>query len=179
MSRRPAHPPRSTDASARRPRPRVPTRSQSIRPRKPGAQHRPHEATVPLPPVSLGGYPFPELTTQWTKIPHQAGLFAILERVPTAEAYRPLFLGEAADIHEALATLSRRVTLPGANNGSVLVYAALATNVARVARQHIVTTLRTLYQLPPPLAPVLPQESRVPADIAASLSRSRRRARPT
>ncbi len=157
MSRRTVLPSRSTSASPRRRRSRVTALSQSTRRRKPGIQHRTYEATTPLPPVSLGGYPFPVLTTQWTKIPHQAGLFAILERVPTAEAYRPLLLGEAADMHEALATLSYRVTLPAVNNRSVLVYAALATNVVRAARQHIVTTLRTLYQLPTLLAPVLPQ----------------------
>jgi hypothetical protein len=161
MSQRTARPSLSASASPCR-RPRVATPARSARTREPVAQHRPHEPTPPLPPVSLGGYPFPELTTQWTKLPHQAGLFAILERVPAAEGYRPLFLSEAADIHEALATLSRRATLPGVSKTSVLVYAALATNVVRTARQHIVTTLRTLYQLPPSLAPVLPQGSIAP-----------------
>ena len=116
---------------------------------------------------------------QWTTLPHQAGLFAILERVPTADAYRPLVLGEAADMYAALATLSRRVTLPGATPGRVLVYAALATNVVRAVRQHIVTTLRTRYQLPTSQDPLLPHRSMVDASIAASPPRSRRRARTT
>jgi len=153
MSRRTARPSLPAVASPRR-RSRVAAPSRSARKRESVAQRRPHEATAPLPPVSLGGYPFSELTTQWAKLPHHAGLFAILERVPTAEGYRPLFLGEAADMHEALATLSRRATLPGVSNTSFLVYAALATNVVRAARQHIVTTLRTLYPSPTPLAPV-------------------------
>ena len=159
MSRRTPRPSRLVSASPHRHRPRVTASSRSTRQRKSVAPRRPHEATAPLPPVSLGGYPFPELSMQWTQLPHQAGLFAILERVPTAEAYRPLLLSEAGDIHAALATLSRRAPLPGVSKTSVLVYAALVTNVVQAARQHIVTTLRTLYQLPPPVAPVFSREA--------------------
>jgi hypothetical protein len=89
MSRQTARPSLPTVATLRRRRPRVTAPSRSARKRESVVQRRPHEATAPLPPVSLGGYPFPELTTQWAKLPHQAGLFAILERVPTAEGYRP------------------------------------------------------------------------------------------
>ena len=160
-------------------RPRVAALSRSTRPRQPRAQRRLPEATTLLPPVSLGGYPFPILTTQWTTLPHRAGLFAILERVPTAEAYRPLVLGEAADMHAALATLSRRVALPKVSTRSVLVYAAVVTHVVRAARQHIVTTLRTRYQLATPLAPLLPPGSLVAVGIAASPPRSRRRSKTT
>src|SRR5215471_10927362 len=128
MSRGPARTARSPGASPRH-RPRVAALSRAAPKRKPGVPRHSHQAAPPLPPVSLGGYPFPLLTTQWTTLPHQAGLFAILERVPTTEAYRPLLLGEATDMHVALATLSRRVTLSGVSNRSGLVYAAIATNV--------------------------------------------------
>src|SRR5262249_16184802 len=128
MSRRPVRP---AGPSPRRRRPRVAALSRLAHKGEPGVPRHSYQAAPPLPPVSLGGYPFALLTMQWTTLPHQAGLFAILERVPTAEAYRPLLLGEAADMYAALATLSRRVTLPGATPGRVLVYAALATNVVR------------------------------------------------
>src|SRR5215471_3494029 len=154
MSRGPARTARSPGASPRH-RPRVAALSRAAPKRKPGVPGHSHQAAPPLPPISLGGYPFPLLTTQWTTLPHQAGLFAILEREPTAEAYRPLVLDEAADMHAALATLSRRFALPKASTRSGLVYAAVVTHVVRAARQHIVTTLRTRYQLATPLAPLL------------------------
>ena len=175
MSRSTARPSLSAGASPRR-RPRVAALSRSARKREAVARRRTHGATAPLPPVSLGGYPFPELTTQWATLPHQAGLFAILERVPTA-GYRPLLLGEAADIHEALAMLNQQVISPGVSNTSGLVYAALATTVVRAARQHIVTTLRTLYQLPTPLAPVFSRESMAWQASPPHLPRPRGRAR--
>ena len=175
MTRPPARPSRSAGTSPRRRQPRVAAPSRSARTRELEVHRRSQIAMAPLPPGSLGGYPFPELTTQWAQIPRQAGLFAILERVPTAEVYRPLFLGEAGDMHAALTTLHRRAILPGVRNPSLLVYAALATTVVRAARQQMVTTLRALYQLPTPLTPVRSQGAMAPADIAASLPRSRRR----
>ena len=177
MRQRTPHPSLGALTAQRRRRPQVDAPAQSARTRTPAAQRRPYGATTPLPPVSLGGYPFPELSTQWETIPHQAGLFAVLEWLPTAEGYRLLVLDEAADRHEALATLHRRAMAPKVRSRSVLVYATLATDVVRAARQQIVATLRAVSHLPTPPSSALPSWS-ITHDAASSLSpRLRGRAR--
>jgi hypothetical protein len=125
--------------------------------------------------VLLGPYPFAGPFARWEELQHRAGLFAILACPPASvQAYHPLFVGEADDIYQQMATLSAKFMYPVGPEQGVFAFAALYTDLLPSARRHLVAELRTLYQLPPSIAGVMSVPRLRSAAARPALPRDRR-----
>lgn len=144
------------------------------RPRSAPRPSAPTRLVIPLSPISLGQYPFIGPFSRWEQLEPRAGIVALVEQSTVGTlSYRPLWLAEADDLHEAMAKFQAKGAALSLHGTGPITYAALYTELVAAARRQIVAELRTRYRLPSFLPTTMPR-----ASSSAPVSQSARRRSP-
>ncbi len=130
----------------------------------------PSKPVLPLPPLTLGHYPFLGPFLHWQHLEHRAGILALVQRAPLGPLpYRVLWVGEAEDVQAAVGQWQARERGGSGRERVPIAYAALYTDVLAGARKQIVAELRAQAQPPEDQPTIQPLGS--PAPLARTARR--------